>query len=353
MKKRLFVIVMLIYASVVYAGEVVPLPVLTNPDSIAVDDRHIYITEFPVIYIYSLKDYTLKTKFGRRGEGPSEFLKFAQLYVRPDGLVVGDRNRVLYFDRGGTYLKEIKARSMAHWGVMPLGNGFIGRSKAREGKVEYDTVVGFGPGLEKGKEIYRSRFFYTEWKGGKKCNAIDVTGIHFQSYGNRIFIKGGTGFTIHVFGEGGDKLYSINREYEKVGVTESDKKRYREYFRLTRPWKGLYEERLKNEIYFPDFFPAIRSFLVADEKIYVSTYKRVDGKSQFIVLNLKGEFIEEILIPFDAGDQWFFHTLMKSVVRRVSNPTFTIGGGTFYQLIENSESEEWELHIHKLDHLRK
>lgn len=339
---------MLFCVSYVFGGEVVSLPGLTSPDSIAVDGGNVYITEFPVIYIYSLKDFTLKTKFGRKGEGPSEFLKYAQLCVRPDGLVVGDRNRVLYFNKDGKYLKEIKARSLANWGVIPLGNAFVGRSKAREGKVEYDTLALYGPELEKGREVYRERFFYTEWKGGKKCDAVGSAGIQFQSYGNRLFIKGGTDFTIHVFDEGGRKLYSIEREYEKVRVTEADKKRYLEYFKVTPPWKRFYEERLKGEIYFPDFFPAIRSFLVSDDKIYVLTYKRREGKTQFIVLSLKGKLVEEIFLPFDTGDQWFFHSLWKGTVRRVLNPTFTIRGGRFYGLVENSESEEWELHIHKI-----
>ncbi len=348
MKSRLFLIVMLFCMGFVFGGEVVSLPGLTAPDSIMVDGGYIYIAEFPVVYIYSLKDFTLKAKFGRKGEGPGEFLKYAQLYVRPDGLVVGDRNRVLYFNKDGKYLKEIKARSLANWGVMPLGEGFVGRSKAREGKVEYDTVVLYSPVLEKGKEIYRSRFFYSEWKGGKKCNAVGVTGIHFQAYGGKVFIRGGADFTIHVFDEGGNKRYSIDREYEKVRVTEADKKRYLDYFRLTLPWKRLYEERLKGEIYFPDFFPAIRSFFVVDEKVYVLTYKKRGGKAQFIVLNLKGELIEEIYLPFPVDDDGFIYSLHKSLRRRVFNPTFTIKGGTFYRLVENSESEEWELHIHKM-----
>ena len=72
------------------AAQVVPLPVLINPDSITVDNHQIYITDKETIYIFSVVDFKLKTKFGKEGEGPKEFkinpagVANLQLDIHPD-----------------------------------------------------------------------------------------------------------------------------------------------------------------------------------------------------------------------------------------------------------------------------
>ncbi|MCP5108241.1 MAG: hypothetical protein GY950_32950 [bacterium] len=347
-----FVMLMVLIVCMLPGAKVVPLPGLTNPDSIRVDDANIYITQFPEIRIYSRADFKLKKTFGRKGEGPREVLKYAQLYVLGDSLMVGDRFKVLYFTKTGDYIKELKAKSRIHWGVMPLGNKFVGKAKAKDGKVEYDTAVIYSPQLEKEKEAYRYRFFYTEWKGGKKCDAVEVRGIQYQTYDNKIFAKRGKDFIVDVLDHNGKKLYSIKRDYEKIKITEADKKRYIDYFKATQPWKRLYDMHFKNEIFFPDYFPAIQLFLVQDEKIYVLTYKKEAGKSEFVILDLKGKLLKKIFLPLDTGDEWFQYSLFKNVSRKISNPTFTIKDGVLYQLIENPDTEEWELHIIPLFHLK-
>jgi len=55
------------------AGKTVPLPALLNPDLIEVQGDDMFIAQDSVISIFSLKDFSLKNKFGKRGEGPQEF----------------------------------------------------------------------------------------------------------------------------------------------------------------------------------------------------------------------------------------------------------------------------------------
>lgn len=326
--------------------KIVEMPGLYKPDSIHVDKDNIYITEFPNIYIYSKSDFALKKKFGRKGEGPGEFLKYTLLYVRPDHLLVSDRNKVLYFSKEGSYIRQIKAQSLAQWGVMPLGDKFVGKSKRIENRIEYDTAVLYGSDFRKEKDIYRYRFFYTLLKGSKKCNAVQVRGIQFHTLGEKVFIQGEEGFTIDVLDMGGNKLYTVERDYEKIKITEADKKRYCDYFQTTMPWKQFYDTAIKKEMFFPGHFPAIRRFLVVDNRIYVLTYKKLAGKAEFIVLDLKGKLIKKIHLPFDNSDEWFHYSLYENVVRQVLNAGFTIKDEKLYRLVENPDSETWELHIH-------
>jgi hypothetical protein len=74
--KRIFLVFLLFFLTVsVFAGKQVILAELVNPDSIAVDQYQVYITEGTSIYIYDLENFKLKTKFGKRGEGPNEFME--------------------------------------------------------------------------------------------------------------------------------------------------------------------------------------------------------------------------------------------------------------------------------------
>jgi hypothetical protein len=340
-----FLLPLLLAKSFVFPAVVVPLPDLFNPDFITVDDRKIYITAFPTIYIYSLQDFKLKKKFGGQGEGPQEFNRFALLSIHGDYLVVSDRNKVLYYSKDGDYIKEIKARSIMHWGVRPIGNRFVGKSKFHEDKIGFDTANIYDENLEKIKQIFKTRFFYQEEAGGKKCDALEIRGLQFQVFADKIFFKRGKDFIIDVFDPSGKMLYTIRHEYEKIKISEAYKERYHDYFKTTRPWKRFYDSLIKNEIYFPDFFPAIQIFIVADEKIYVLTYKKEKDKSEFVILDLKGKLLKKVFLPFDQSDEWFHYSLAKFASQASPHPTFTIKNGKLYQLIENQDEETWELHI--------
>ncbi len=53
-----------------FPGKVAVFDQLKKPSGFYINSDHLYIIEFPLIYVYSLKDYHLIKKFGRQGEGP-------------------------------------------------------------------------------------------------------------------------------------------------------------------------------------------------------------------------------------------------------------------------------------------
>ncbi len=344
-----FLLPLLLVKGFVFPAAVVPLPDFFNPDSITVDDRHVYITEFPTIYIYSLKDFQLKKKLGRQGEGPQEFNRFALLSIHGDYLVVSDRSKVLYYTKDGDYIKEIKARSIMHWGVRPIGNRFVGKSKIREKNIEFDTANIYNSNLEKINNIFKTKFFFQVEAGGKKCDAIEIRGLQFQVFNDKIFFKRGKHFIIDVFDPSGKILYTIHHEYEKIKISDADKKRYHDYFKTVHPWKRMYESLIKKEIYFSEFFPAIQLFIVADEKIYVLTYKKEKEKSEFVILDLEGKLLKKVFLPFNQSDEWFHYSLTKLASHYSPHAAFTIKNGKLYQLMENDDEETWELHISEID----
>ena len=91
-------------------------------------------------------------------------------------------------------------------------------------------------------------------------------------------------------------------------------------------------ERLKDWFRFPDYLPIVRHFVVADQKIYILTYKVEKEKFQFLVLDTDGKHLKTVFLPLNKEkDDVFGFT------------PFCIKNGILYQLIE-TEDDEWELH---------
>ncbi|MCP4213160.1 MAG: hypothetical protein GY765_00820, partial [bacterium] len=90
------------------------LPEILKPVLMTIHDNHLYVLQDTSIYIYSLKGLKLIKKFGRKGEGPKEFM------ARPFGppmtmsfyegkLAVNSNNKLSFFDPKGEYISEMKA----------------------------------------------------------------------------------------------------------------------------------------------------------------------------------------------------------------------------------------------------
>ena len=122
--KKLFIILItffiLISASV--TGEVIAtLPDLLNPTGLVIEDENMYITQDITVYIYSLKDFKLKKKFGKKGEGPQEFNQFAAITPLKDKLLINSMSKISYYTKDGEYINEIKTKGGFSFIYQPLG----------------------------------------------------------------------------------------------------------------------------------------------------------------------------------------------------------------------------------------
>ena len=114
-KKILFVIQILLVSVFFFGAKVAVLPEITHPYGFRVDGDRFYVTEGVTIFIYSTKDYKLKKKFGKEGEGPGEILLDRRsgndeigISIRPDYLIVNRILKVLYFTKKGEYVNDKK-----------------------------------------------------------------------------------------------------------------------------------------------------------------------------------------------------------------------------------------------------
>jgi hypothetical protein len=108
-----------------YAEKAAEFPGYALPAQIAVDDQHIYIVEESSISVHSLKDFKLKKRFGRKGEGPQEFKSKPAINVQTDVIVVNSQAKVSFFNKDGTFLKEVN-HIVSGSQFLPLGKQFVG-----------------------------------------------------------------------------------------------------------------------------------------------------------------------------------------------------------------------------------
>jgi hypothetical protein len=136
-----------------FAEKLVTLTEPIKPNYIALDNRQFYIVEDTSVQIYSLRDFKLINKFGRRGEGPGEFLLYTYVIPQPGHLLINSFGKVSYFTKKGTLIKELKIKDKtARIPFFPLQDGFVGRTLARENNVFYRGISLFNLNLEKKKK---------------------------------------------------------------------------------------------------------------------------------------------------------------------------------------------------------
>jgi hypothetical protein len=334
MKKIYWSFFLLFVSSFVFAGQVIPLPGLLKPQRIYIDQEQCFITEGATIYIYSLKDFELQKKFGKRGEGPGEFKESGEgikLDFKPGNIIVISTGRISYFTRDGQFIKD-RISNPRRSGFQELGSGFVGREFLVEEKRVFFTANLFDKNLKKGKEIYR--FKHPFYPRSKPINPVFLRTSTYYVYQGKIFYDDEDGI-IHVLDSKGKELYSIRHQYEQVKVKDLHKKRYLMFWRTDlRSEYEAFKERLK----FPSAFPPIRNFHIVDNKIYVITYMEKDNRCKMLVFDLGGKLLKEVFVSLVD---------INMLIPYLYN-YYTIHEDKLYILMDNQDTEEWELHINPL-----
>jgi hypothetical protein len=339
MKRMIFVILavlmaVLFFSSFLFCGAAVVLDEHLKPGMLAVDDTQLYVTEGASVYIYSLKDFKLKKKFGRSGVGPQEFRLMPavplMIHVETGNIVASSVGKVSIFSKDGTFKKELRVTVMGGLAFLPFRDGFVGRGAVLENNILYTTINIFDAQIKKVKEIYRVE---SPLQQSGNIEVMKQNILYFTYKDSIIFVTGGEGFHIDAVDPNGKKLFSIKQTYKKRKFTGEDKKSFIDFFRRTT--KEQYE-MLKDRIVFPGYYPEIAYFFVADNKLFVVTWHRKKDQAEFIVFDLKGKLVKQIYLPFQIQDG-------------VRGYPWAIKNGKLYQLVENPDSEEWELHVHNIE----
>jgi hypothetical protein len=355
MKKNISCFILFLLASNVWAEKALVLTGITNPYTITTTKDKLYITEPATIYIYSLTNFSLIKKFGEEGSGEGKFTGLIKLHMGPDYIFINSKYKISFFTTRGDFIKEQKKPAAVLDRMMfyiPMGDQFAVGEFRTEHQASffsrffaallsetgaptsgfYINISIYNSNLVKVKDIYTYKHpFFT----GKYINPVDIRGALCLFYRDRQFIDDSDGI-IHVFDSGGKRVYSIRPAYEKVKTSRTNQQRYLKYW--MEHLAGDYD-RYQGRLRFPAYFPPIRNFFVADERIYVLTFKEIKGKSELLILDIKGQLLKKVLVPLAKID-----SLRPSVINR-----YTINNHKLYRLVRNKE-RQYELHITELNH---
>lgn len=331
MKMKHMLILFLLLSGSINAKNVAVLPEIMRPDSIVVDENQFYVVEDTTIFIYSKNDYKFIKKFGKRGEGPREFqvrqTQAVEVLPQTDNLMINSQNKVSYFSKDGDFIKEIKGTSIIGF-YRPLGKQYVGYGFTQENNKNYITFNFYDASLKMIKQFFRDE---RRFQPGGNIDPIAVTRIPIlATSNNKIFLNDNRG-KIHAFDDNGKKLYSIEQNYKKIEVTEDRKKRYRDFFKTDPRTRGQYEA-LKDRIKFPEYFPIIRFYHISNQKIYLLTYREKGDNREFYIFDLQGNLLKRTLQPLPEMNALELYP-------------YTTDNNKLYQIIENEDEEEWELHI--------
>lgn len=332
----------------VFAVKVVDFPDLNRPTFCKLDGDDLIVLDGVSFYIYSIKTFKLKAKFGERGEGPGEFKFRPRIWIETDHFRVYDGQKNIWFSRKGEYIKE---KMITGWfEPKPIKDNILSlklrftketrrwdmfvyllNSKFEEIKLLYSVIVD-------------AVITFDDDPRDKEIRILRHPFGH-MIYDDKIFIVDTRkGFFIDVFDHNGSRLYSIdkNKEIEKVKVIEPYKKKVLDTFRVTH--KHYWERYNKSSFTFDKYFPPIREFRFDDKKIYIITYKVKDDKNEIIILDLKGNILDKIFVSLNS----------LRIYKDTGEPDpYTIHKGILYQLIENDEEETWELYKTDLASVKK
>jgi hypothetical protein len=328
---------MLMCLLTVSAKKVAVLSEIFNPGDMHVGKDYLYIVQEATVFIYSVDNYQLVNKFGKRGEGPREFIlsddNMVFLSVQPSYLLVNSVKRIPYFSPEGEYLRE-RANASGQW-MQPLGYNFVGMKRTYDPDgTRHRKLTLFNEKLELIKVVYQE--FDGIQPRLKIIEAVTWPSEIYRVYENKIFVADKEK-TIYVYDEAGIKLYQIALPFERIKVDSAVRERYLKFYREEERYWRVRWERLKSWFRFPDQLPVIQQYLVKDDHIYILTYHESGDRNEILVLDLKGNLRCRILVPLKKGE-WSIFNLYP----------FDIKNSRVFQLAENPDTEEQELHVFDL-----
>jgi hypothetical protein len=336
MKKLMVVVLFLLFSLVLLGQQVVEIPELMKPEKMIVDGGDLIVVEKTTIYIFSLKDFKLKAKFGKEGEGPQEFKvnPFGGPGVvavpYPDHLLVNSEGKVSYFTREGKFIRGRKAPPTSV--IMPVKDKFLSNAFNRNDKGEMHlSVVMLDKDFKKLKELYVSDITV----GPNAKFNLPYNLFSYFVYKDKIYMAvTGDGIAIDVLDGNGKKLYRINKKVPVLKVDKAYETFALNWMKNDSPFK-MYFDYIKKNIKFKTVYPPMKEMVVVDDKIYALTYKKKKDLSQIIVMDLKGKELKEVYLPLVDVPPMIPHL-------------YSIDGGKYYTLIEDLDEEVWMLHIHEI-----
>lgn len=245
-------------------------------------------------------------QMGKPGQGPGELGMATGIQLMADNtLVVEDatNRRLALFKPTGEFLKNISIAGMT--GLVNILMDGKGNAIGREIAVVEGTskmffeIKKFDPNLKPLFTLDKIEFRVPLPGSGTKINILDMISAYQFSPAGNIYYGRNADYEIKVYGPDGKPVRTIQKDYDRVKVTQADIDEMLERMPIAVP-----DVNIKEMFTFPEYFPPFQGFILDDlGRLYVRTFTK--GKA-------KGEYVFDV---FDADGVFFAQFITKSDLR--------------------------------------
>lgn len=222
---------------------------------------------------------------------------FNTVVALPNEYFVDSQDKVLYFSKDGTFIRE-QRKPIGVANITPVGKNFVGSKLAViEDKTQYQAVVLYDDKFEIVKELARE---VSPAQSVKMTTELPPDALNFAVHKENIFVeKSREGFLIEVYNSGGELIRKIRSEIKRKSIGGKEKKKLLENFKKDPSVKAAGFDNIirQTKLIYPDSLPAITGLEIADNKLYVKTSQRYADQSDFLVLDLEGNQLGHIQMP--------------------------------------------------------
>lgn len=329
-KKIVFWICLYLLPGIIQAEKILELDmVIPGFPIFAQNSRYILISSWKdgKNYIYDRNTGKQILHFGKIGEGPGEFIRsIRHVMLNEDTIFILSQGRLSTFDLEGKHIAD-KRSNQAVQLFCPIGNHFLAQKQSFDDK-DWNAYT-FSPQLLDFnlKEIKTFSTYHGPLSPIKE-RIIDpfFPYILTSCDTKHILIADPRGAgCISIYDIDGIPLHTIHYPFEKIPITPSKAAEIREkQFQWIKKEADLNKIITKLNIIIPSHYPPFSMVWIDRSTILVNTYRDILDHTEFLCFNLKGEYLGKINHP---KDEWG-----------------TPYEGHFYRMIENEETENFELH---------
>jgi len=337
MRKIALILILVLCVTYAFGKKTAVLQDVLRPEAVATGNNELYVLDDTNVYVYSLDNFKLKTKFGKKGNGPGEFnpQDFIRiiLHAYDDEVLLCAGFKMAKFSKAGKLLME-KTTPFFAIQPIPMGNQYAISTFEQSGTGVNNMVVKmFNGKLEQLNTLYAREDIHVQ-----KSQKLDIpnelifTGV--SSDGKLFVFDQKNEFRIDVYDEKGKAVKKIEIPYKKIKVDEKFKKETMAWLKVQPMYRTLPAD-LKQMLHFHEYLPPMRSFKVNGKRLYVETYKRNGDKCEFYVLDTDGKVLNKVYLTVPDYGKVHVNT----------NTTHTFVGDKYYYLKEDMDTEKWELYI--------
>lgn len=337
----IFLAILMLFALHLPAKGAIFLEEVERPAILKVGGNSIYIIDGYGVKVFSKKSYKLLHTLGKRGSGPGEFDKRPDsVQLLEDAILCSSPYKLIYFAYDGNYLKEVKTKKSIRCLKKTNTTTFTGiQLVTGESGISDMTLNLYNEKFEI-KKILNRRVYENKNALIDLFVRFTYPPFHIDTLAGKI-VHADTDidkdFKLNITDHEGKLLNQIHRIHQPVAFSQADKNKVIKFWQSDQRM-NKYIDLFKISVSFPSYFPAMCTWTLADDKIYIITFLKSTGGNECLIYDLKGHFLKKTHVPIKSPCEILFRWY-----------PFDICDGHFYQLWDNTDEESWELQISKIE----